>query len=154
MTFSDKFKFAIATLSLLLAGVTSAQDIQDDEADVWSTIEDQWESEENGNKDWIDRLLVDEFSGWPKNSPAPRSKASTRMWDRFSDDQGKTIEHELYPYRIVVHDDVAVAHYYYTSAFQDKDDEVEVSNGRYTDILVRSENGWKFLAWHGGDDED
>jgi len=28
-----------------------------------------------------------------------------------------------------------------------------MSNGRYTDILVRKEDGWKFIAWHGGDDE-
>jgi hypothetical protein len=153
MTFSDKFKFAIAAISLMLAGAASAQDDRNDEADVWATIEDQWEAEESGDKDWMDRLLVDEFSGWAKNSPAPRSKSSTKMWDRFRDDQGKTIEHELYPYQIVVHEDVAVAHYFYTSAFEDKDDEVEVSNGRYTDILIRTEDGWKFLAWHGGDDE-
>jgi len=72
MTFSDKFKFAIAAISLMLAGAASAQDDRNDEADVWSTIEDQWEAEENGDKDWMDRLLVDEFSGWAKNSPAPR----------------------------------------------------------------------------------
>jgi len=153
MTFSDKFKFAIAAISLMLAGAASAQDDRNDEADVWATIEDQWEAEESGDDDWMDRLLVDEFSGWAKNSPAPRSKSSTKMWDRFNDEQGETIEHELYPYRIVVHEDVAVAHYFYTSAFEDKDDEVEVSNGRYTDVLIRTEDGWKFLAWHGGDDE-
>jgi len=153
MTFNDKFKFAIAAISLILAGAATAQDDRNDEADVWATIEDQWEAEESGDDDWMDRLLVDEFSGWAKDSPAPRSKSSTKMWDRFSDDQGQTIEHELYPYRIVVHEDVAVAHYFYTSAFEDNEDDVEVSNGRYTDILIRTEDGWKFLAWHGGDDE-
>ena len=65
MTFSDKFKFAIAAISLMLAGAASAQDDRNDEADVWSTIEDQWEAEERGDKDWLDRLLVDEFSGTP-----------------------------------------------------------------------------------------
>jgi ketosteroid isomerase-like protein len=153
MTFSDKFKFAIAAISLIVAGAASAQDERNDEADVWATIEDQWEAQESGDEGWIDRLLVDEFSGWTKESPAPRSKSSTKMWQRFSDEQGETIEHELYPYRIVVNNDVAVAHYFYSSAFESKDDEVEVSNGRYTDILIRTEDGWKFLAWHGGDDE-
>ena len=65
----------------------------------------------------------------------------------------KMLEHELYFQNIVIEGDVAVAHYFYTSAYEDKDDEVEVSNGRYTDILVRTEDGWKFIAWHGGDDE-
>ena len=74
------------------------------------------------------------------------------MWDRFADDQGQMLEHELYFQNIVVHGDTAVAHYFYSSAYQNKNnDEVEMSEGRYTDILVRTENGWKFIAWHGGD---
>ena len=77
---------------------------------------------------------------------------STRMWDRFESTQGKAVAHELYPLSIVVHGNVAVAHYLYTNAFEDKDGDVEVSNGRYTDVLVRTDSGWKFLAWHGGDD--
>ena len=75
------------------------------------------------------------------------------MWDRFNDEQGNIVAHELYPLAIVVHDDVAIAHYLYSSAYKGKDDEVEVNNGRYTDILVRTDEGWKFIAWHGGDDE-
>jgi ketosteroid isomerase-like protein len=141
---------------LFFWGATSAafaQDMANDPADVWATIEGQWEAEENGDDAWLDELLTDDFSGWGKEAPAPRSKSSTRMWDRFADEQGKTIEHELYPLSIVVHDNVAVAHYLYTSAFKSKEDEVEVNNGRYTDILVRTDDGWKFIAWHGGDDD-
>ena len=63
------------------------------------------------------------------------------------------VAHELYPLAIVVDGDVAIAHYLYTSAYQNKDDEVEMNNGRYTDILVRTAEGWKFIAWHGGNDE-
>jgi ketosteroid isomerase-like protein len=54
---------------------------------------------------------------------------------------------------IVIHGDVAVAHYLYTSAFENKDGEVEVNNGRYSDILIHTQDGWKFLSWHGGDDD-
>ena len=63
------------------------------------------------------------------------------------------VEHELYFQNIVVHGDVAVAHYLFSSAYQDNDDEVEMSSGRYTDVLIRTDEGWKFIAWHGGDDE-
>ena len=54
---------------------------------------------------------------------------------------------------IVVHRDVAIAHYLYTNAEEDKEGAVEVSNGRYTDVLVRGADGWKFIAWHGGKDD-
>ena len=147
------FKFVFPLILLLPAGMAVAQDTTDDAADVILIIEEQWEAEQNGEKDWLDEMLHPKFSGWKKNAPAPRAKSSTKLWDRFADTQGRMIEHELYFQNIVVEGDMAVAHYFYTSAYEDNDDEVEVSNGRYTDILVRTEDGWKFIAWHGGDDE-
>lgn len=148
-------KLILTSTGVLLLGVSPAfaQSDADDEADVWATIEAQWDAEAKGDKKWANRLLTDDFSGWGKNSPAPRSKTSIIMWDRFYAGQGKTIAHELYPLNINVHGDVAIAHYLYTSAFQNKDDTVEVDNGRFTDVLVRTEDGWKFIAWHGGDDD-
>lgn len=153
MNFSSKLKLVVAATFLALSGATFAQDSSDDQADVWATIEGQWEAEERGDKDWMEDLLVEQFSGWGKNSPAPRSRASMIMWDRFSDEQGKMVAHELYPLAIVVHDDVAIAHYLFSNAYESKDDKTEMNNGRFTDILVRTDDGWKFIAWHGGDDE-
>ena len=153
----SKLVVTISSVLFVFVGTAMAQDEAgdpvDDQADVWATVEDQWDAEKSGDRKWTDRMLADDFSGWGKNSPAPRSKSSTKMWDRFNDEQGSIVAHELYPLAIVVNGDVAIAHYLYSSAFQDKDDEVEMSNGRYTDILIRTEDGWKFIAWHGGDDE-
>ena len=153
MNATQSFKIATLLMFALQAGTALAQDSTDDAADVILVIEEQWQAEQNGEKDWLDEMLHSSFSGWQKNAPAPRSKTSTKLWDRFSDTQGKMLEHELYFQNIVIEGDVAVAHYFYTSAYEDKDDEVEVSNGRYTDILVRTDDGWRFIAWHGGDDE-
>lgn len=147
------FRFFFAATALLLSGFAAAQDTAGDQASVWSVVEKQWSAVADGDKKWIDELLVDDFSGWPKNSPAPRNRASTKMWSRFSETQGKMVAHELYPLAIVIRGDVAVAHYLYTSAYQGKDDEVEMNNGRYSDVLVRTDSGWKFLTWHGGADE-
>jgi ketosteroid isomerase-like protein len=152
MKFKELLKLVLTGLIVLSFTTAFAQGSADDQADVWSVIEAEWNASEKGDKKWPDRLLSDDFSGWGKNSPAPRSKASTKMWNRFNEQIGKMVAHELYPLSIVVHDDVAVAHYLYTSASESKDGEIEMSNGRYTDILVRTEDGWKFLAWHGGDD--
>jgi len=153
MNFNDTLKLTVTAIFLMVSGTAIGQDSRDDQADVWATVEGQWEADEKGSKEWMTELLHDDFSGWGKTSPAPRSKSSTIMWDRFADEQGKMLEHELYPLAIVVDGDVAIAHYLYTSATEDRDDDVEVSNGRYTDILVRTEDGWKFIAWHGGDDD-
>jgi ketosteroid isomerase-like protein len=148
-----RFKLVILATCLVFSSSAVAQEVANDQADVWSVIEQQWDAVEKGDKKWIDRFLADDFSGWPKNSPAPRSKTSTQMWDRFNNTQGNVVAHELYPLAIIVHGDVAVAHYLFTSAYKDKDGDVEVDNGRFSDILIRVEDGWRFLSWHGGNDE-
>lgn len=155
----------LATLALAFAAVyfygvspaiaeTEADAQVREQADVWAQIERQWTAEEKGDSKWLDAVLTDDFSGWGKGTPAPRGKSSTKMWDRFNDQISEMVAHELYPLSIVVHDDVAVAHYMYTSASKSKDKEgkIETRNGRYTDVLVRTDEGWKFLAWSGGDD--
>ena len=145
-------KLLLTSVFLLSFASAFSQEPADDSIDVWSVIEQEWNADEDGDRDWPDRLLTEDFSGWGYDSPAPRSKTSTKMWDRFSEQLGKMVAHELYPLSIVVHNDVAVAHYLYSSAFKSKDGEIEVSNGRYTDVLVRTDEGWRFLTWHGGDD--
>ncbi len=146
-------KLVLAGIYLFGLGAAYAAVSENDSADVWAVVEEVWNSDEKGDKKWPDKLLAADFVGWGKSSPAPRGKESTKMWDRFSEQMGKTVAHELYPLSITVHDDVAVAHYLYTVAFQDQEGKIETSNGRYTDVLVRTGAGWKFLAWHGGQDD-
>ena len=137
----------------MLFSAASAQDIHDDEADVLLTIEREWEASSKGDQDRIDKMLTDDFMGWAKGSPAPRTKTSTSNWSRFSEQMGKVVRYELYPLSITISGDVAVAHYLYSSAYKPKDGEIKITNGRYTDVLIRTADGWKFIAWHGGDDE-
>jgi ketosteroid isomerase-like protein len=146
-----RLQSVFCALALILASAPSfAQGSADDQAAVWAAVETLWTAEERGDTDWVDSMLSADFMGWPSQSPAPRSKASTRMWARFNANQAKGLTHELYPLSIVVHGDVAIVHYLYTSAMQGRDKSVEIENGRYTDVLVRDGGAWKFLSWHGG----
>lgn len=147
-------KLVWSVAALLLCATAMAQDIRDDEADVLLTIERQWEAAQKSDRDKVDGMLADNFMGWSRSSPAPRSKNSTSKWSRITDKEvGKVLRYELYPLSITVHGDVAVAHYLYSTAFKSKDGEVKMNNGRYTDVLIRGEDGWKFVAWHGGGDD-
>jgi len=129
-----------------------AADSVDDQAAVWQAVETIWAAEEMGDETWIDEMLAVDFMGWQNDSPAPRSKSSVRLWNRFDRNQAGGIAHELYPLSIVVHGDMAVVHYLYTNAVQTSGNETSVTNGRYTDVLVRVDTNWKFISWHGGDD--
>jgi ketosteroid isomerase-like protein len=135
----------------LLTSAASAQDPADDQVAVWAVIERQWAAENEGDSGWIEELLTADFVGWPYESPAPRTRASTEMWNEFGRRQRKPITHELYPLSIVVHGDTAIAHYLFTNAGELPDGKAVTNNGRYTDILVREADEWKFLSWHGGE---
>tara|TARA_B110000263_G_C14964823_1_gene354306 strand:- start:28 stop:480 length:453 start_codon:yes stop_codon:yes gene_type:complete len=143
------------TLSILLALQTPAlgQNSTDDHAAVWASIEEIWDAQERGDDDWVDARLSADFMSWPAASLAPRNKASTRMWARFNADQSKGLAHELYPLSIVVHGDVAVVHYLYSTVIQAKSKTNESTTGGYTDVLVRDNGAWKFISWHGGADD-
>lgn len=148
---------AICTVTLLAIALlpveSLGQDAEADQAAVWAAVEASWTADERGDDEWFDDMLVGDFMGWPDNAPAPLSKASTRMWDDFNERLFQGITHELYPLSIVVHGDTAVAHYLYTNAVELQDKTIRVANGRYTDVLVREDDAWKYLAWHGGDDD-
>ena len=146
-------RLVLIFFSSLLFSATQAQDNSDDEADVLLTIEREWDAGREGDHDKIDAMLTANFMGWAKSSPAPRSRNSNSQWRRFGEQIGRVVRYELYPLSITINGDVAVAHYLYSTAFEPKEGEIEMANGRYTDVLVRTEDGWKFLAWHGGDDD-
>jgi ketosteroid isomerase-like protein len=148
-----KIKFALLACALFLVIPGDHLVAQEsDEAAVWSVVEGQWEAQQRGDQKWIQELLAADFVGWPNDSPAPRDKGSTRMWSNFQSKNWEGRAHELYPLAIVVHGDMAIAHYHYTNAGEDSEGDLQVSNGRYTDVLVRVEGEWKFISWHGGDD--
>jgi ketosteroid isomerase-like protein len=146
-------RIALVLLGATMFSASNAQDTRDDEADVLLTIEREWEAALKGDQDKVDKMLTNDFMGWGKDSPAPRSKTSTSNWSRFAQQMGRVVRYEVYPLAITISGDVAVAHYLYSTAYKPKNGDIEMSNGRYTDVLIRTEDGWKFIAWHGGDDE-
>ncbi|MDH4108686.1 MAG: nuclear transport factor 2 family protein [Gammaproteobacteria bacterium] len=150
MGFRKAFPILLALAGTLLATPGMAQSISDDSA-VWAVIERAWAAEQRGETKWVDELLAPDFVGWPKDSPAPRDRRSTRLWMEYSTKQSEMLEHELYPLSIVVHGDVAIAHYLYSAASRLKGAPIERHDGRFTDVLVRVDGQWKFLSWHGGD---
>jgi hypothetical protein len=87
----------------------------------------------------------------PESAAAPTDKTSASMWRDFNNDQQKGLAPELYPLSSVVHDNMAVAHYLYSNTVLTWDKKTEATRGRYTDVLIRDTDGWKFIAWHGGD---
>ena len=148
-------------VAISLAGLASsvaipalAQTWSPDQLEAWNVIQSQYEASMQEDATWPERFLHERFLGWDNAYPAPRNKAVYGRWTRYGDENSTTLMQELYPIGIVVVENTAVAHYYYSSASENREDERETTHGRYTDVLVRDGGTWRFLAWQGGDDAD
>lgn len=127
------------------------QSWSDKQLEVWNVIETQWKASMEKDANWTDKYLHDNFLGWANQNPTPRSKASVKKWNRYETENSTTLLQELFPAGIVVQGNTAVAHYFYSQSSEDKKGERETVHGRYTDILVKENGAWRFLAWRGGD---
>ena len=123
----------------------------DKQLEVWNVIEAQWKAAMEKDVNWTDKYLQDKFLGWNNQNPTPRNKASVHKWNRYGTENSTTQLQELFPIGIVVNGNTAVAHYFYSQASENRKDERKTVHGRYTDILVKENGAWRFLAWQGGD---
>lgn len=105
---------------------------------------------------WIDTMVHPSLSYWETTQAMPQNVASLARWNRYAYANGTVVEQELFPISITITititGNVAVVHYYYQVAREDLKKEREMATGRYTDVLIKEDGKWRFLAWTGGDD--
>ena len=142
----------ISTIALALPMSLAAQDWDSDQTEVWKVIVAQWEAAKAKNLTWTESDLHPSFLGWSDAYPLPRGKAAVQEWERYSAENSQTLVQELYPVGIVVVGSTAVAHYYYSTAAEDRNGKRKTTHGRYTDVLIKQDDKWTFIAWRGGDD--
>lgn len=137
----------------LTSGIAFAQSTMwsAEQTEVWQVVEQSWVDEVENNKKWPADYLVDDAVSWGSTWPSPRSKTSIIKWSRFSDTQSKTLQYENTPVSIVIHDDTAVVMYTNVSVAQSGKEKPERSMGGTIETLVRTEDGWKFIALTGFD---
>ena len=141
-----------ALIALALPVTAKAQDWDSAQTEVWNTIVAQWKAAEANDPTWTETDLHPSFLGWSDEFPMPRDKATTNQWERYSSENSTPLVQQLFPVGIVVVGSTAVAHYYYSTAAEDRDGKREITHGRYTDVLVKQDGKWTFIAWRGGDD--
>ena len=142
----------MSLIALILPMSLAAQEWDTDQTEVWNTIVAQWEAAKAKDLSWTEKDLHPSFLGWTETYPMPRGKAAVQKWQRYSAENSQTLVQELYPVGIVVVGSTAVAHYYYSTAAEDREGKRETTHGRYTDVLIKQDGEWTFIAWRGGDD--
>jgi hypothetical protein len=134
------------------AGTASAQMWSAEQQEIWRVEEQQWKMAKDKDLSWIDTMVHPNVSSWDSNQPGPQNKASLTRWSRLENASSTVLEEELFPITVTVTGNVAVAQYRYSMVRENYKKDRESVTGRYTDILVKENGRWLFLAWAGGDD--
>jgi len=138
----------VTCLFALPALPVQAQEWSAEQLEVWKVISKVWEMEKAGDHSWAD-MLHDSYQSWPYESLIPMSKTATTRWLMAEEGHFKILEQYLSPVGIVVVGDTAVVHYFHMTLTEWDDGERETSDGRATDVLTRTKDGWRIVSWVG-----
>jgi hypothetical protein len=144
-------------LSLVLVGFASAASAQTwspEQQEIWQFEEQQWKMFAEKDLSWIDTMVHPNLSYWDTDAPGPQNRASLSRWSRYGTTNATVLAHELFPITVTITGNIAVVQYRYSVASENYKKERETVTGRYTDILVKENGRWLFLAWAGGDDPE
>jgi hypothetical protein len=153
-----KTRLVSVTISLLglliLSGTASAQTWSAEQQEIWNFERQQWSMAAAKDLSWIDTMVHPNMRYWENDAPMPRDKASLKHWSRYDSDSSTTLEHELFPIAATITGNVAVVQYHYMVASENLKKERKTVTGHYTDVLIKENGKWMFIAWEGGDDAE
>jgi hypothetical protein len=150
-------KIAMTAMSLALfgiAGAAAAQGWSAEQQEVWKFEEQQWKLEAAKDASWVDTMAHPNLRYWQTGDPMPRDKASLKRWSRIGYEDSTVREQEIFPISVTITGNVAVVQYRYMIGTENYKKERETVTGHYTDVLIKENGRWLFLAWEGGDDPE
>lgn len=147
---------SVAVLSLAFCGfvgTAAAQTWSAEQQEIWQFEQQQWKLSAAKDLSWIDTMVHPNMRFWETGSPMPRDKASLKHWSRFESDGSTVLQQELFPIAATITGNIAVVQYHYMIATENYKKERETITGHYTDVLVKENGRWMFIAWAGGEDQ-
>ena len=137
-----------------MLGNIQAAEWSAEQAEVWAAVETcQSHFRENRFEESMD-CTHDDFSGWLYSEPVPRGKDSFEKVGSYFMKTREVVAGEFRPIDILVYDNFAIIHYFYIEVTKDEDGKEEYNQGRWTDIMIKQDGKWRWIADHGGNRPD
>ena len=114
---------------------------------VWNRVEECSGFAFAQNADGVLDCVHEDFSGFLYGDPVPRTKNNFATIARYFIENMKVAAYELRPVHILVRGDFAVVHYYVFTVYEGS---MGISQDKWTDVLVREDGVWRWIADHGG----
>jgi hypothetical protein len=145
---------ATALLTLcVVADSAFAEQWTAEQQEIWKFEQQQWAMSKAKDLSWIDTMVHQNMQYWENGAPMPRDKASLAHWGKFDAENSTTLEQELFPISATITGNIAVVQYHYMVASENYKKERKTTTGHYTDVLIKQDGRWMFIAWAGGEDK-
>ena len=144
-------KSLLVVAIIFFAGLLNAQSFSKSEQKVIDAVKSYWSDSVGKDKNaWID-AFHDSYKGWDVDNKVVSTKENNMKWINYSWGKSTTLFWDITPIGVVLHNDIAVVHYYYTTIDKDKESGKETTTkGKWTDVILNDGGEWKLVADHGG----
>ena len=147
--FMNYAAIAVTMIAFLGVSTLNAQEWTKDQMEVWSVIESSWANWQEGDLEASVASIHEKYLGWNIEDPLPTTKEKWLKSMNMMKDFVKLNYYDIEPARILVYDDVAVVHYYYSQSFTyTKDDETTDFNykGKNAEFLIKEKGEWFLIG--------
>jgi hypothetical protein len=143
---------AISLVLAFFAGSAFAQSWSAEQQEIWKLEEQQWKMAAAKDMSWMDTMVHPNMRYWQTGEPMPRDRASLKRWGPYDAENSTVLAHEIFPISATITGNIAVVQYHYMVASENYKKERKSVTGHYTDVLIKENGRWLFIAWAGGDD--
>lgn len=140
----------ISFLLVFAASSWANEHMSADQQAVWDVVAASWVAESSEDGAWPGEFVHASAHSWTAEWPGLRDADSIAAWSRFGQERRETLNYELFPHGVVVEGDTAIAFYSFVQVVK-TDDEYERESSGLVETLIRTADGWKFLALTGFD---
>ena len=138
----------------MLPNIIIGQSFSKAEQIVIEGVESYWSDFSGKDKNkWLDDFH-DSYKGWDVGSEFLNTKKDNIKWNNYTWGKDEVLFWNITPIGVVLHDNIAVVHYYYTTISKNKKNGKETTEkGKWTDVIINDGGKWKLVADHGGKTE-
>ena len=138
----------------MLPNIMIGQSFSKAEQKVIEGVESYWSDFAGKDKNkWLDDFH-DSYKGWDVGNEYINTKKDNIKWNDYTWGKDEVLFWNITPIGVVLHDDIAVVHYYYTIISKNKNNGKETTEkGKWTDVIINDGGKWKLVADHGGKTE-
>ena len=135
----------------MLPNIMIGQSFSKAEQEVIEGVESYWADFNGKDKNKYQNVFHDSYKGWDVGSEYINTKKDNIKWNDYTWGKDEVLFWNITPIGVVLHDDIAVVHYYYTTISKNKKNGKKTTEkGKWTDVIINDGGKWKLVADHGG----